>query len=48
MVKNEDELAMEILEHVMWAGLFNNRRAETALRLTIVGELSQLSLGGSS
>jgi general transcription factor 3C polypeptide 3 (transcription factor C subunit 4) len=39
MVKNEEELATEILEHVLWAGLFFNRRSEVAIRLTIIGEL---------
>ena len=38
MVKNEDDVAMDILEHVVWSGLFNSRRCEIALRLTIIGE----------
>ena len=37
MVKNEEDVAMDILEHVIWSGLFNNRRSEVALRITIVG-----------
>lgn len=36
MVKGEEDVVMEILEHVVWAGLFNNRRSEIALRLTII------------
>lgn len=36
MVKGEEDVAMDILEHVVWAGLFNNRRCEIALRLTII------------
>lgn len=36
MVKNEEDVAMDILEHVVWSGLFNTRRCEIALRLTIV------------
>jgi hypothetical protein len=40
MVKLEEELAMEILDHVIWAGLFYNRRAELALRLTLIGRSS--------
>lgn len=38
MVKNEQDLAMDILEHVLFAGLFNNRRSELALRLTVICE----------
>ncbi|WRT64759.1 uncharacterized protein IL334_001693 [Kwoniella shivajii] len=36
MVKNEEDIAMDILEHVIWSGLFHNRRCEVALRLTII------------
>nr|XP_018265461.1 uncharacterized protein I303_01827 [Kwoniella dejecticola CBS 10117]OBR87619.1 hypothetical protein I303_01827 [Kwoniella dejecticola CBS 10117] len=36
MVKNEEDIAMDILEHVIWSGLFHNRRCEIALRLTII------------
>jgi general transcription factor 3C polypeptide 3 (transcription factor C subunit 4) len=39
MVKNEEDVAMDILEHVVHAGLFNNRRSEIALRMTIICEL---------
>ena len=39
MVKNEEELATEILEHVLWAGLFHNHRSELALRLTIISKV---------
>lgn len=38
MVKNEEDAAMDILEHVVWAGLFNNVRSEVALRMCIIGE----------
>jgi hypothetical protein len=38
MVKNEDELAYDILQHVVYAGIFNTRRCEVALRLMTVGE----------
>jgi general transcription factor 3C polypeptide 3 (transcription factor C subunit 4) len=38
MVKNEDDVAMDILEHVVWSGLFNSRRCEISLRLAIIGE----------
>jgi len=38
MVKNEEDVAMDILEHVVHAGLFNNRRSEIALRMTIICE----------
>ncbi|WWD21507.1 hypothetical protein CI109_105993 [Kwoniella shandongensis] len=36
MVKDEADIAMDILEHVVWSGLFHNRRCEVALRLTII------------
>ncbi|KAK4684844.1 general transcription factor 3C polypeptide 3 (transcription factor C subunit 4), partial [Tremellales sp. Uapishka_1] len=36
MVKSEGEVAMDILEHVVWSGLFFNKRCEIALRLTII------------
>ncbi|KLT39056.1 TPR-like protein [Cutaneotrichosporon oleaginosum] len=36
MVKGEEDVAYDILEHVVWSGLFNSRRCEIALRLTIV------------
>ncbi|KIY33595.1 general transcription factor 3C polypeptide 3 (transcription factor C subunit 4) [Cryptococcus gattii E566] len=36
MVRGEEEVAMDILEHVVWSGLFHNRRCEIALRLTII------------
>ncbi|WWC86899.1 uncharacterized protein L201_001778 [Kwoniella dendrophila CBS 6074] len=36
MVKNEEDIAMDILEHVIWSGLFHNRRCEVALRLTMI------------
>ncbi|EIW71252.1 hypothetical protein TREMEDRAFT_27203, partial [Tremella mesenterica DSM 1558] len=36
MVKSEEEFALDILEHVVWSGVFNNRRCEIALRLTTV------------
>lgn len=36
MVKNEEDVAMDILEHVVWSGLFNNRRCEIAIRLATV------------
>lgn len=38
MVKSEEDFALDILEHVIWAGLFNNRRSEVALRLTTIGQ----------
>jgi general transcription factor 3C polypeptide 3 (transcription factor C subunit 4) len=38
MVKSEEDVAMDILEHVLWSGLFNNRRCEVALRMTINGQ----------
>jgi len=38
MVKNEADVSMDILDHVVWSGLFYNRRSEIALRLTAVGE----------
>ena len=41
MVKNEEDVAMDILEHVVHAGLFNNRRSEIALRMTTICELTQ-------
>ena len=40
MAKEENEVAMEILEQMVWSALFYNRRAETALRLTTIGEYS--------
>lgn len=43
MVRREEEVAMDILEHVVWSGLFHNRRCEIALRLTIIGESGFLS-----
>jgi general transcription factor 3C polypeptide 3 (transcription factor C subunit 4) len=47
MVKSEEDVAMDILEHVVWSGLFNNARAEVALRLAIVGKSACLAfLGG--
>jgi general transcription factor 3C polypeptide 3 (transcription factor C subunit 4) len=47
MVKSEEDVAMDILEHVVWSGLFNNARAEVALRLAIVGKSTCLAfLGG--
>ncbi|ORX38805.1 hypothetical protein BD324DRAFT_655212, partial [Kockovaella imperatae] len=36
MVKNEEDVALDILEHVIWSGLFNNRRSEVVLRMTII------------
>ncbi|WWC67957.1 uncharacterized protein I206_101876 [Kwoniella pini CBS 10737] len=36
MVKSEEDIAMDILEHVIWSGLFHNRRCEIALRLTMI------------
>ncbi|OCF58798.1 hypothetical protein L486_03288 [Kwoniella mangroviensis CBS 10435] len=36
MVKSEEDIAMDILEHVIWSGLFHNRRCEVALRLTMI------------
>lgn len=36
MVKGDEDVAMDILEHVVWGGLFNNRRCEVALRLAII------------
>ncbi|OCF32590.1 hypothetical protein I317_00359 [Kwoniella heveanensis CBS 569] len=36
MVKNEEDIAMDILEHVVWSGLFHNKRCEVAIRLTII------------
>ncbi|KAK8847416.1 hypothetical protein IAR55_005274 [Kwoniella newhampshirensis] len=36
MVKDEGDIALDILEHVVWSGLFHNRRCEVALRLTII------------
>lgn len=38
MVKNEEDVAMDILEHVIWSALFSNKRSELALRMTIIGE----------
>lgn len=38
MVKDEEDVAMDILEHVITAGLFQNRRCEVALRMMTVGE----------
>ena len=40
MAKEENEVAMELLEQMVWSALFYNRRAETALRLTTIGEYS--------
>ena len=39
MAKGEEDVAIDILEHVIWSGLFNNRRSEVALRMTIIGEV---------
>jgi general transcription factor 3C polypeptide 3 (transcription factor C subunit 4) len=48
MVKSEEDVAMDVLEHVVWSGLFNNPRAEVALRLAIVGRSACLAfLGGA-
>ena len=44
MVKGEEDVAIDILEHVLWSGLFNNRRSEVALRMTIIGEGLALDL----
>jgi hypothetical protein len=38
MVKNEEDVAMDILEHVIWSALFSNKRSELALRMTIIGK----------
>ncbi len=40
MVKSEEDVALDILEHVIWSGLFNNRRSELALRMTVIGQTS--------
>jgi general transcription factor 3C polypeptide 3 (transcription factor C subunit 4) len=48
MVKNEEEVAMDILEHVIWSGLFNNRRCEVAIRLAIIGEYLQVPFAVST
>lgn len=44
MVKGEEDVAMDILEHVVWSGLFNNRRSEVALRMTMIGGLLSSSI----
>ncbi|ODO08005.1 hypothetical protein I350_03588 [Cryptococcus amylolentus CBS 6273] len=36
MVRREEDVAMDILEHVVWSGLFHNRRCEIALRMTMI------------
>ncbi|WVN89418.1 uncharacterized protein L203_104641 [Cryptococcus depauperatus CBS 7841] len=36
MVRGEEDTAMDILEHVVWSGLFHNRRCEITIRLTII------------
>jgi general transcription factor 3C polypeptide 3 (transcription factor C subunit 4) len=38
MAKHENEVALEILEHMVWSAVFYNRRCEIAMRLTLVGE----------
>jgi hypothetical protein len=38
MVKHEADVALEILEHVVQASLFNTRRCEVALRMATIGE----------
>ena len=38
MVKDEEDVAMDILEHVITAGLFQTRRCEVALRMIAIGE----------
>jgi len=42
MAKHEYEVAMEILEHMIFSAIFYSRRCEIALRLTIIGMLSIL------
>jgi hypothetical protein len=37
MAKHENEVALEILEHMMFSAIFYSRRCEIALRLTIIG-----------
>lgn len=37
MVKDENEVALEILEQMVWSAVFYYRRAELALRLTVIG-----------
>ena len=44
MVKAEEDVAFDILEHVIWSGLFNNRRSEVVLRMTIISESSSATL----
>jgi hypothetical protein len=39
MIKNEEDVAIDILEHVVWSNLFNNRRCEVAIRMSIIGRL---------
>ncbi|WVQ83249.1 hypothetical protein IAT38_005388 [Cryptococcus sp. DSM 104549] len=36
-VRGEPEIALDVLEHVVWSGLFHNRRCEIAIRLAIIG-----------
>lgn len=36
-MKNESRLALEILEHTIWANIFFNYRSEVAFRITIIG-----------
>lgn len=38
MAKEENEVAMEILEQMVWSAIFYYHRGEIALRLTLVGK----------
>jgi hypothetical protein len=35
--RNESRLALEILEHTIWANLFFNYRCELTFRIAIIG-----------
>lgn len=48
MAKHEYEVAMEILEHMIFSAIFYSRRCEIALRLTIIGMLSILDYADDS
>ena len=37
MAKHENEIALEILEHMLFSAIFYSRRCEIALRLTVIG-----------
>jgi general transcription factor 3C polypeptide 3 (transcription factor C subunit 4) len=42
MAKHENEVALEILEHMVYSAIFYNRRCEIALRLALVGKSLQV------